>query len=170
MQRVCPLLHVLWSTATCAQAVEKTVWRGRFSRHGYGALKDIIVDGAHNTDGAQALRAGLVNFPSTSRAWVLGMARHKNHLDVLSNLGIHEGDVVVACSFSPVESMPWVQPVSTEVLLATLHDLHSNQPTHSTETIAQALEWLNTENIQQVIVCGSLYLVADFYRLIQKCG
>ncbi|OSD07578.1 Mur ligase [Trametes coccinea BRFM310] len=92
--------------------------------------------------------------------------------------------------FTPPEGMPWVRPVPPSEMrtaiksldVTTSSDLElwpgSNTPlpeeNDPTRTLEQALQWAATRQGDRedalVVVAGSLYLVADFYRLLDRLG
>ena len=77
---------------------------------------------------------------------------------------------------TPVEGMPWVQPAQPEDCLSELDKLTSQSADLSVEDkktfghLSSALQWAAQDAQEQgnsdlVVVCGSLYLVSDVYRL-----
>lgn len=86
--------------------------------------------------------------------------------------------------FSPPEGMPWVKPVALESMRDTVRTLLPNlsdddlwvAPNGSIEgkgndPLRQALKWAADRHRKSrglVVLAGSLYLVADFYRLLES--
>lgn len=89
---------------------------------------------------------------------------------------------VAAVRFTSPEGMPWVNSVPPSVIAATVRESVSgiglwvaSDEGDIQGQLESALEWVTTEGTEEedgvqelVIVAGSLYLVADFYRLLAK--
>lgn len=155
-------------------------WAGRLSWHTIPSQDNansskqyltVLVDGAHNAASAQALAAYIDTIDSPSRPiFILGLSHSpaKPPATTLAPL-IRPGDRVIATSFSPVQDMPWVCPVEPHEISACAEQLvgphggaHVAVDLHA--ALAQAKELLGDGNEGYVVVAGSLYLVADFYR------
>ena len=78
---------------------------------------------------------------------------------------------------TPIEGMPWVRPVESHVIAEAIEReglvgegkkvdvfVSGDGPGEGLES---ALKWAG-EKEGLVVVCGSLYLVADLFRLMQK--
>lgn len=182
------------------QGVEWTRWAGRCSWEIYGGggpvgersgpSLPVLVDGAHNADSATTLRAYLDSLGDVAGAvrWIISLSdsKGKSVESVLSPL-LRRGDEVVAMEFgTPVEGMPWVQPVSAEEvarvarrLVGSASEAEAAEAAEAgdagglvsiikqrgSEGVKEALDARRTEE-KLVVLCGSLYLVADFYRLL----
>lgn len=179
------------------QGVERTRWAGRCSWEIYGGGSPggarsvpslpVLVDGAHNGDSATTLRAYLDSLGDVAGAvrWIISLSdsKGKSVESVLSPL-LRTGDEVVAMEFgTPVEGMPWVQPVSAEEVARVARRLVGSASEggaaeaaeagglvrtikqRGSEGVKEALDARRTED-KLVVLCGSLYLVADFYRLL----
>ncbi|KAF8641340.1 hypothetical protein AX16_010038 [Volvariella volvacea WC 439] len=100
---------------------------------------------------------------------------------------------VAALRFSPPEGMPWIRHVPpsdiaeiarslipdtqrVEVKVFAADPTDPNNPNGPTEELVQALEWAASRNRKNqgaqslVVLAGSLYLLADFYRLLGEGG
>jgi folylpolyglutamate synthase/dihydrofolate synthase len=156
----------------------------------------VLVDGAHNSDSARGLRKYIDSLGVTSSTspvaptgksgklgksesdhvapkitWILGLSDSKGKTieSVLEPLIRPEDDVLTA-SFSPVEGMPWVQPVKPEVVAAAAANL-SGKRVEVCRNVSEALAAVERSGAGErglVVVAGSLYLVADFYRLLPE--
>ena len=163
--------------ATIANGIKKAQWPGSLTWYDFRGLR-LLVDGAHNKDSATALRQYLdslrilVNSP---RTFVISLSHSppKTARSVLEPL-LQPGDRVALTGFSPVAGMPWVAPVSHEELLSVSQEIVGFEGTvasfHSAEgrpleNLRQALEWAKSRS-DLAIVSGSLYLVADLFRLL----
>lgn len=117
----------------------------------------VLLDGAHNTDGARALRAALAEgFPSEARTLVVGILREKEPHEMLEALGVLEADRLVVC---PPPSPRGLDP---ETLAAAAKNVGMPSAMievarHVPEAVARALA--TTPEHGQVVVTGSLYTV-----------
>ncbi|KAK4689189.1 hypothetical protein P7C73_g911, partial [Tremellales sp. Uapishka_1] len=156
---------------TIQRGVEATRWRGRCSWISDGRRPPLLVDGAHNKDSCETLRAYIDSLdiqPPPSRPTVfiisLSASAGKSPLDVLTPL-LRRGDSVIVTEFStPVEGMPWVKPVpKAEVADAVVHLLGAGTEVMLAGEYKEALRMVEGMQVGLTVVCGSLYLVADAY-------
>ncbi|BEJ16489.1 hypothetical protein CspHIS471_0510940 [Cutaneotrichosporon sp. HIS471] len=161
--------------------VANTRWEGRCS---WLAWRDgdvtvpILADGAHNADSAATLRAYIdgLNLPDRPRTFVLSLSANpgKTPQSVLAPL-LRPGDRVALVDFTtPVDGMPWIRPADKSAVRAAAEALQAGEivdiPGAGPQAVANALRWAqgdwNARGPGLTVVCGSLYLVADAYRLI----
>lgn len=141
--------------------VANTVWPGRLER--IHKNPDIILDGAHNHDGAKALRNALDKYyPGKQVQFVFGMMGDKDMSGVIKTL-INQDDVVYtvradegarAAEAADLAKLVGSNAVA-EANLATAYDA--------------AIRGAGTDGV--VCVCGSLYLVGEFKKMLlaDKC-
>lgn len=154
------------------EALSRCRWEGRCEWHTLGDVP-VLLDGAHNEASALALRhyvdLTLSRHPAAGVTWIMAFSQGKDvssMLDVLLQPREHVSQRVALVPFStPVEGMPWVSPASPHTLaeLVRLRGLEA----HALASLGAALAWAESEPMPSphvVIVCGSLYLVSDFYR------
>ncbi|TFY61282.1 hypothetical protein EVJ58_g4600 [Rhodofomes roseus] len=172
-----------------AQGVRDTQWPGRLSWHSLpGVAPLVLVDGAHNVASARTLSAYIESLSHGIRpltlTYLLGLssAPPKTPEQTLEPLLSLSADIAVAAlPFSPPEGMPWVRDEPREALLAAVDKLAPHaiiwsgvDDEGSQDPIMQlrsALEWAASRQAEKgglIVVAGSLYLVADFYRLLAK--
>jgi folylpolyglutamate synthase/dihydrofolate synthase len=162
---------------TIANGIKYARWPGRLSWHDYRGLR-ILVDGAHNEGSAIALRQYLDSLPilaNSPRTFVVSLSHSppKTARSVLEPL-LQPGDRIALTGFSPVVDMPWVAPVSVEELVSVSEEIVGSEGVVTSFSGAeggllnlhQALEWAKSQS-DLVVVSGSLYLVADLYRLLE---
>ena len=172
MTTVCTVLDVLVSklgfNIPC-KAVEKGLSEaknpGRLEIVDTQKYGEILLDGAHNEDGVTALQQHLVKERAKRRndsiCFIMGLSGHKNPKRFISLLGCKQGDVVVPVSFSQPEGMPWIHSMDPSLIgKATEYYLDCGG------SLEMALESVDRSKTPLVVVCGSLYLVAEFYRLL----
>lgn len=142
----------------------------------------ILVDGSHNEDSARRLREyidSLVIEPSRQVKFVVSLSSSQGKTvdSVLAPL-LRPGDSVAAVYFStPVEGMPWVSPVHKEAVRDVAKSLVGEAGEvwvgngSGPQAVQGALRWATADWDEKgpglVVICGSLYLVADAYRLIR---
>jgi len=176
---------------TFADGLAKARWPGRLSFHTLSNAGTILIDGAHNQGSAQTLGdfiATLLPSPSTTKdsfnlSYIIGLSHSppKQPLDTLAplfspsllsrthpNIRVN----VVALEFSPPEDMPWVkaEPPSAIYDAVKTHCPHARlwTPGEGKDGLPDALEWATDVSGGDglVVLAGSLYLVADFYRVM----
>lgn len=117
----------------------------------------VVLDGAHNVEGARALRYALdEEFATESLTLVVGMLREKEPHEMLEALGATRADLVVACR------PPSPRALDPELVAAAAQNL--GVPSAAVETVelvpeAVARALAGTPESGQVVVTGSLYTV-----------
>lgn len=193
-----PNLRQLSETAIHS-GIRKTTWPGRCSwlnlvypPPSIGVMSpssrhvDVLVDGAHNTSAATRLKEyinelGVPHNKPITYIISLSHSPPKTPASVLEPLlyGCRSVDKVIPVAFStPVEGMPWVQPVPVEqvrkaAIEAGIWPENVISPDAQGEngpSLVQALQTLDPHEPGLVVVTGSLYLVADAYRMTSDGG
>jgi dihydrofolate synthase / folylpolyglutamate synthase len=118
----------------------------------------VLLDGAHNVAGAQALRAALNDeFPTDApRSIVVGMLREKEPHEMLAALGVDDAALIVCCR------APSPRSLEPALVAKAAEDL--GVPPGSIEVVDTVREAVGTALLAtppegQVIVTGSLYTV-----------
>ncbi|KAJ7069664.1 Mur ligase [Mycena amicta] len=175
-----------------AEGIKNARWPGRLSFHKFTPLSSsqvvsVLADGAHNPASALTLGAYLGELLAPlprpiSLTYILGLsyAPQKSPQDTLSPLFSVQGVEIGAAfvRFSPPEGMPWVRavpPVELEEAVKTLKpsiETWISMAGHELD-LKDALEWAAKRQQERagsglVVLAGSLYLVADFYRLLEE--
>lgn len=145
--------------------------------------REILVDGAHNTDAAIALddfvsknerRRYIANRQQRQTGWpvtwVLAMTEGKDAEGYLRTI-LRPGDNVITTTFGPVDGMPWVKPMDPNTLLQIAQSVTSGitgvaMPKPGTTRALYAAKQLAEKGFP-IVLTGSLYLVGDFHRAIQ---
>lgn len=125
-------------------------WRGRFEvvKNSAGVT---IIDGAHNPDGAAALRQSLdKNFPHGRRVWLFGVLGDKNFVDMIDVL-FNAGDFVI------VTRPPSTRAAEPEIICSELRERGIDCV--SIDDNFAAVERLKNFSADVKIVAGSLYLI-----------
>jgi dihydrofolate synthase/folylpolyglutamate synthase len=118
----------------------------------------VLLDGAHNVAGAQALRTALDDEFATdeARALVIGLLREKDPREMLAALGVDDAALVVCCR------APSPRAHEPKVIAQAAQDL--GVPADAIEVVDSVPEAVGTALLAvpaegQVIVTGSLYTV-----------
>lgn len=177
------------------QGIQSTVWPGRLQWIEPPAAPasvrgKMLIDGAHNPAAATALRAYVDEYLlesivkksiATPRThWIMAFTRGKDIEEMFEILfasqqqtGEGRQDTFSAVEFSAPEGMPWVSPIGSEEVCARLEALQAKRGGSKLVTRAfrtdleGALAWVGDQrgDADVVVMCGSLYLVADLFRL-----
>ncbi|WP_312198458.1 bifunctional folylpolyglutamate synthase/dihydrofolate synthase [Anaerospora hongkongensis] len=142
--------------ATIAAGVAAAVWPGRFEL--FAGRPAILIDGAHNAAGAQALRQTLDDVYGGRRiTFVLGILRDKDVRAITGTLIRTEDEAITVAPLSERAEDPGE--------LAALITASRVQSASTVEAaIGLAVEWAGQDGI--VCVCGSLYLVGTARNII----
>ncbi|KAJ3315462.1 folylpolyglutamate synthase [Boothiomyces sp. JEL0838] len=118
---------------------------------------DILVDGAHNAGGALALNEYIQTIRSGPITWIAGFSSTKDPKSMLDIL-VREGDIVLPVKFDQPPGMKWISCYNPKDLVK-LHPACIECGDLSTA-------FSKADFKHQVVVCGSLYLVAELYRFL----
>lgn len=136
--------------------VANTLWPGRLER--VSKKPDLILDGAHNPDGAKALRSALDKYyPGQKVHFVFGMMGDKDMSGVIKTL-IHNDDVVYT-----VRADGGSRAAEAEAL-AELVGANAIPMNSLAEAYHKAAAETGKDGI--ICVCGSLYLVGEFKKVL----
>ncbi len=142
--------------AALHEGVAATVWPGRLEL----VRKDpvLILDGAHNPDGALALRRSLDKYyPERKRYFIFGMMGDKDMASVIKNLLRPEDTVYTVRADSGARA-------AGEQELAHLIGDGANAEPSLTVAYDKAVAAAGSQGI--ICVCGSLYLVGEFKKML----
>lgn len=139
----------------------KTQWPGRMEVLSHDPL--IIIDGAHNQQGAKALRESLrLLLPIGQVHLVLGMMGTKDMLSIIDEI------TDLAHTVYPVQpSDP--RALEIEMLHQELMEREINsQPLGSVEDTLHAVTAKALQDGRPIVICGSLYLAGEVRTLLQE--
>lgn len=151
-------------------------WPGRLQQININPLatrkEDVLLDGAHNGQSAEALSLYVDRKlrPSGGNVtWVIAASRGKDLSELFHNL-IKSGDSVAAVRFGKVDGMPWVKSARTADLVAAVESIPDHGEIANFEKdIPGALAWASRISAgRPLVVAGSLYLVSDVLRLLRE--
>jgi folylpolyglutamate synthase/dihydrofolate synthase len=185
----------LFTPTVLVHGINKVQWRGRLSFHTIPSPKllPVLVDGAHNPASAKTL-ADYVNHilslsidPVIDLTYILALSHSppKTPLQTLSPILLphlsagprdHTRVHIALTSFSPPAGMPWVKSVPSQDLAKVVRNLIptadiwvAGDDIEPGQSLSAAIDWAasHTENAGLIVIAGSLYLVADFYRVYE---
>lgn len=182
-KQIQPLLERLTDTAI-QQGVASCQWEGRCSWVHYvenrqGESHSFLVDGAHNNDSANVLRdyidslsiEGDDNLKPRFRFIVSLSASPGKSIDSVLSPLLRHGDEIELVEFTtPVQGMPWIKTVPRDEVAQVAGQLLGKEAVIiggvGEDGVRNALR--NAKGSGRLaVVCGSLYLVADVYRLLR---
>lgn len=132
------------------EGIARTQWPGRFEVH--EDRVPVILDGAHNPAGAEALSETLAEqYPDRRKRIVFASLQDKDTDTVLSFL-VHPGDMVLAVP------APTPRSRTPEEILEKVTGDKKAEPDVA-QALLDAVEGAAPEDI--VVVCGSLYILGD---------
>lgn len=144
-----------------------TKWPGRLELCHYKG-KEVLLDGAHNPQAAKLLGQYIDEHMRKAASenhitFIVGFSKGKNVAEIVREF-VKPGDAVITTGFSAVEGMPWVKSETHDVIQQGVQDLGANVDIVDAGGIQVALEKAIGRD-SPIVVCGSLYLVADYVRL-----
>ena len=135
-----------------------TSWPGRFEV--FGENPPIIIDGAHNPDGAKALRKALDDYDNKSSVFIFGILADKDYLSFIKNLFLSTDRVIVVRPDSERAADPEI--IAGEIRKMGL----SAEVAFDLRTALQnAVELAGTTG--RVCVTGSLYMIGGFREMLR---
>jgi dihydrofolate synthase/folylpolyglutamate synthase len=146
--------------ARVASGLAKTRWRGRLERIERPGRRSLILDGAHNPDGAEALASWLDAEGLSGRIDLLfGAMGDKDIARVVGPLARRARHVVLASPPSPRAASP-------EVVKERL----GRRDVTVAPSVVAALSWMDgaAPGAPPVLVAGSLYLVGEILRILEE--
>ncbi len=144
-----------------AEGFESVQVPGRFEVLGRRPL--VVVDGAHNPEGARSAAATLDDFAvEGQRILVVGMNRERDADELLAALGVADAGLVVACAAD------WPRAMAAEAVAAAASraGVEAIVVPHVADAVAHALAAAGEDDV--LLVTGSLYVVGDARQFISS--
>jgi dihydrofolate synthase / folylpolyglutamate synthase len=145
------------SNEAIAKGIANTKWPGRLQWYTWRNQR-ILIDGAHNPDGAKVLSLFVAGHSRQSRHWVMGMLATKSHQAVLQYL-LQPGDSLY------LVPVPGHNSAALPELLATAKTVCPNLKAalvFNDVQVALQAATIAAKKDELVILCGSLYLLGHF--------
>jgi dihydrofolate synthase / folylpolyglutamate synthase len=149
------------SNAAIQTGMAQTQWLGRLHRTQWHGM-DLLVDGAHNPAAAKALRQYVDTTHVGPVHWLMGMLSTKDHGDIFEVL-LREGDRL---TLVPVPEHSSADPQELADLARSV--CHSLKSCETALDLSEGLKKLQSHEPTPTplnVLCGSLYLVGEFYRM-----
>jgi dihydrofolate synthase/folylpolyglutamate synthase len=128
-------------------------WPGRMQRLQTSSGQTFLLDGAHNPDGAEALRIALQEeFPDAQPAMIFGVFRDKDSTSMCHSLAPLAGRIFLTPVHSERTEDPWR-------LVAACRESNPRAPIEVCQSLADALR--KVADAPFVVIAGSLYLVGE---------
>jgi dihydrofolate synthase/folylpolyglutamate synthase len=146
------------SDPAAGRGLASVYWPGRMQRVQTASGQTLLLDGAHNPAGAEALRVAIEEeFPRSRPAIILGVFRDKDSASMCHSLAPLAGRLVL----TPVHSDRTEDPAK---LAAACREVNPHAPIEVCASLADALQ--TTARDPFVVIAGSLYLVGEAMELL----
>lgn len=137
-------------------------WPGRMHRLQTTSRQTILLDGAHNPDGAEALRIALQEeFPGNKPTMIFGVFRDKDSTSMCHSLAPLAAKILL----TPVHSERTEDP---DKLVAACRESNPHAPIDVCVSLADALNKAGDSPF--IVIAGSLYLVGEAMELLHIAG
>lgn len=137
-------------------------WPGRMHRVQTISGQIILLDGAHNPDGAEALRVALQEeFPNSKPAMIFGVFRDKDSTSMCRSLAPLAGRILLTRVHSERTEDP-------SKLVAACREANPHATIEVCDSLKDALQKVSA--VPFVVIAGSLYLVGEAMELLQLAG
>lgn len=144
------------SPEAIVNGMSKTQWPGRMQWVSWKNRK-LLIDGAHNPAAAQALRDYVDSLNTPRLTWVMGMLSTKEHRDIFQALLRSQDRLYLV----PVPDHSSADPRELAQIAVEICPELSRCETYP--DLTSALEAAINEKNNQVVLCGSLYLIGHFF-------
>jgi dihydrofolate synthase/folylpolyglutamate synthase len=146
------------SDAALRDGLATVCWPGRMQRVQTPSGQTVLLDGAHNPAGAEALRVALeAEFPDARPAVIFGVFRDKDSASMCHSLAPLAGRLALA----PVHCDRTEDPAK---LVSACRAANPRAPIEVCASLKEALE--KTAGAPFVVIAGSLYLVGEAMELL----
>lgn len=141
------------------RGMAKTKWPGRVEV--IRRNPTIIIDGSHNLSGIEALASVLENMSNKTIRVVFGMLQDKDYRTSLEKIGSHAQEILLVKPDHPMG-------VPVEILYPIAKAMCEN--VSGFEQVGKAIEQVvcNSTKEDVIVICGSLYLMNDAKKEIEK--
>jgi dihydrofolate synthase/folylpolyglutamate synthase len=146
------------SDATLRGGLSSVYWPGRMQRVQTRSGQTIVLDGAHNPAGAEALRVAIeAEFPRAKPTLIFGVFRDKDSASMCHSLAARAGRLIL----TPVHSDRSEDPTK---LLPACREVNPHAPIEICRSLGEALERAGDDPF--VVIAGSLYLIGEAMELL----
>jgi dihydrofolate synthase/folylpolyglutamate synthase len=146
------------SEAAMGEGLATVYWLGRMQRVQRASSQTMVLDGAHNPAGAEALRVALqAEFPDARPTVIFGVFRDKDSTSMCHSLAPLAGRLMLTAIHSERTEEP-------ARLVAACREANPSAQIKVCASLAEALERTACDSF--VVVAGSLYLVGEAMELL----
>ncbi len=146
------------SDAEMARGLKTVNWPGRMQRVQTAVGQTVLLDGAHNAAGAEALRIALeAEFPNTQPTVIFGVFRDKDSVSMCHSLAPLAGRILLTRVHSDRTEEP-------SKLIAACREANPCIRIQISASLAHALEDARHDSF--LVITGSLYLVGEAMELL----
>ena len=139
------------------EGLARAQWAGRMQVLQKGTQR-IILDGAHNRAGVEALREALPELCGTTRpTLIIGLLADKDVGPMLEQLVPAAGRILTVPVSNP-------RTLGSEEVRAAVVATRMGRPVRAASTLAEALRWAAADPV--VVVTGSLYLIGEALEVL----
>jgi folylpolyglutamate synthase len=155
-----------FSLENIQRGIQSVSWPGRLQNLQLQYSRDkpslpILLDGAHNGSAAKALAEFLRNtYEDEPITFIIAVTKGKDLRPLLGQL-VRAQDRIIVTKFGPVDGMPWITANEPEDLKQELLNYTHNVLIE--RDYAKSFEMVTPG--ENIVVCGSLYLVGEVLRL-----
>jgi folylpolyglutamate synthase len=155
-----------FSLENIRRGIQSVSWPGRLQSLQLQYSRDkpslpILLDGAHNGSAAKALAKFLRNtYEDDPITFIIAVTKGKDLRPLLGQL-VRPQDRIIVTKFGPVDGMPWITANEPEDLKQELLNYTHNVLIE--RDYAKSFEMVTPG--ENIVVCGSLYLVSEVLRL-----
>ena len=146
---------------TIQRGLKKARWKCRFEVFAVNS-KTVILDGAHNSHGIDAFCNSVKKLlPNANTHFVFGMLNEKDIYDSCKILD-RTGEKIT------VTSVPSDRSIDPEAVFKCLTDIRGDSSVNYLDNNEDALNYALTTNCDTVCVLGSLYMVGQMRKYVEK--
>jgi dihydrofolate synthase/folylpolyglutamate synthase len=150
--------QIFVSDAALRAGLSTVYWPGRMQYVQTSSGQTVVLDGAHNPAGTEALRVALqAEFPAAKPTVIFGVFRDKDSASMCHSLAPLAGRLVL----TPVHSDRTENPAK---LVSACREVNPHAPVEVCDSLSDALK--KTARDPLVVIAGSLYLVGEAMELL----
>ena len=143
----------------CVEGIGKTIWRGRFEKLTRDNESDIIIDGAHNKDGAFALVSTWIETYGNEKATVIFAAAANKDLKSMVESIAEIAAVVILTEIDATRKIADHSDISRYIT--------KDKEIKQTKSVNEAIELAKTFK-SKILIAGSLFLVGEALAILDN--
>jgi len=146
--------------AAVSRGLRTVVWPGRFQR----VAEDLVIDGAHNPEGARAAAQTIREEFDISgrRVLVIGMLGGRDVVDMLDSLDVRQADLVLACTPNSPRAVAASEVAAVVRAMGVLVEQIDDVAT----AVQRAIDLSTEEDL--ILITGSLYVAGAARTAVEE--